>query len=241
VRVRLPLVVSVCLATFVVSVLAAAQFRSQPLPPSNRYARNEALRTSVNDLETENRRLRDRVAALQAAVRQLEDQSAQRSSEAQRVKDLLDSQRTVVGLASLHGPGLTISVHDGKDPNDPADRSLGWIVHYQDLQDIVNLLWAAGAEAITINQQRVVPTTSFFYAGINILINNANRLSSPYVITVLGDPSSLTSGLNDPNQLTELKSRNRSYNLGLSWRRAARLSAPAYDATFVLKYAQPIG
>jgi len=241
VRVRLPLVVSVCLATFVVSVLAAAQFRSQPLPPSNRYARNEALRTSVNDLEAENRRLRDRVAALQTAVRQLEDQSAQRSSEAQRVKDLLDSQRTVVGLAPLHGPGLTISVHDGKDPNDPADRSLGWIVHYQDLQDIVNLLWAAGAEAITINQQRVVPTTSFFYAGINILVNNANRLSSPYVITVLGDPPSLISALNDPNQLTELKSRNRSYGLGLSWRRAARLMAPAYDATFVLKYAQPIG
>ena len=240
-RVRLPLVVSLCLATFVVSVLAAAQFRSQPLPPSNRYARNEALRSSVNGLEVENRRLRDRVAALQATVRMLEDQSAQRSSEAQRVKDLLDAQRVVVGLAPLHGPGLTISVHDGKDPNDPADRSLGWIVHYQDLQDIINLLWAKGAEAITINQQRVVPTTSFFYAGVNILINNANRLSSPYEITVLGDPPSLISGLNDSNQLTELKSRNRSYGLGLSWRRSARLSVPAYDATFVLKYAQPIG
>jgi uncharacterized protein YlxW (UPF0749 family) len=241
VRVRLPLVASICLATFVVSALAAAQFRSQPLPPSNRFARNEALRTSVNGLEAENQRLRAQVADLQGSVRLLEDQSAQRSGEAQRLKDLLDAQRTVVGLGALHGPGLTITLHDGKDPNDPGDRSLGWIVHYQDLQDVINLLWATGGEAITVNQQRVVPTTSFFYAGINVLVNNANRLSSPYVITVLGDPPSLISGLNDPNQLTELKSRNRSYGLGLGWRRAARLSLPAYDATFVLKYAQPIG
>jgi uncharacterized protein YlxW (UPF0749 family) len=241
VRVRLPLVVSVCLATFVVSLLAAAQFRSQPLPPSNRFARNEALRTSVNDLEAENRRLRDRVGSLQAAIRQLEEQSAQRSTAAQRVKDLLDSQKAVTGLAPLHGPGLTITMHDGKDPNDPADHSLGWIVHYQDLQDVVNLLWAHGAEAIAVNQQRVVPATSFFYAGINLLINNANRLSSPYVITVLGDPPSLIAGLNDPNQLTELKSRSRSYNLGLGWQRVARLTVPTYDATFVLKYAQPVG
>lgn len=239
-RVRVPLVVSVCLATFLVSALAAAQFRSQPLAPSNRFARNEALRTSVNDLEAENRRLRDRVGSLQAAVRQLEDQSAQRSTAAQRLTDMVASQKVAVGLAALHGPGLTVSLHDGRNPNDPSDRSLGWIVHYQDLQDIVNLLWASGAEAITINQQRVVPTTSFFYAGVNVLINNANRLSSPYVITALGDPPALMAGMNDPNQLTELKSRTRSYDLGLSWRRASRLTAPAYDATFVLKYAQPI-
>jgi uncharacterized protein YlxW (UPF0749 family) len=240
VRVRVPLVVSVCLATFLVSALAAAQFRSQPLPPSNRVARNEALRTSVNDLEAENRHLRDRVGSLQAAIRLLEDQSAQRSSAAQRLTDMVASQKVAVGLVPLHGPGLTISLHDGRNPNDPADRSLGWIVHYQDIQDIVSLLWATGAEAITINQQRVVPTTSFFYAGVNILVNNANRLSSPYLITALGDPPSLIAGLNDPNQLTELKSRSRNYDLGLSWRRGSRLTSPAYDATFVLKNAQPI-
>lgn len=232
---------SVSLATFLVTALAATQFRSQPLPPSNRLARDEALRQSVNQLEDQNRALKARVQTLQASVKVVEGQSAQRSSAAQQVKAQLDDQQMLAGLVPLHGPGLTIQLHDGTDPNDPADKSLGWTVHYQDMQDIVNLLWASGAEAIAVNQERVVPTTSFFYAGANILLNNANRLSAPYTVTAIGDPSTLASGLGDPNQLAELKSRSRIYGLGLGWVRSTRLGVPAYDATFLVKYVQPLG
>jgi uncharacterized protein YlxW (UPF0749 family) len=232
---------SVSLATFLVTGAAATQFRSQPLPPSNRVARDEALRKSVNQLEDQNRALKAQVQGLQAQVKAGEDQSANRSSAVQEVKAQLDDQRVIAGLTPLHGPGLTILLHDGTDPNDPADKSLGWTVHYQDLQDIVNLLWAAGAEAIAVNGQRIVPTTAFHYAGINILVNNASRLSAPYTVTALGNPSSLANGLGDPDQLAELKSRNRIYGLGFSWLRSTRLSLPAYDATFLVKYAQPLG
>jgi uncharacterized protein YlxW (UPF0749 family) len=238
---RVSLLASVSLATFLVAILAATQFRSQPLPPSNRFARNQALTQSVNELEAQNRRLKSQVQSLQASVKTLEDDSAQRSSNAQQANALLDTQKTVVGLLALHGPGITITLHDGKDPNDPSDHSLGWVAHYQDLQDIVNLLWASGAEAISVNQQRVVPTTSFFYAGVNVLVNNATRLSGPYTITALGDPPSLESGVKDPDQLSELKSRSRIYGLGLSWQRSNSLRVPGYDASFVLRYAQPAG
>jgi uncharacterized protein YlxW (UPF0749 family) len=232
---------SVSLATFLVTGAAATQFRSQPLPPSNRLARDEALRKSVNQLEDQNRALKAQVQGLQAQVKAGEDQSANRSSAVQEVKAQLDDQRVIAGLTPLHGPGLTILLHDGTDPNDPADKSLGWTVHYQDLQDIVNLLWAAGAEAIAVNGQRIVPTTAFHYAGVNILVNNASRLSAPYTVTAVGNPSSLANGLGDPDQLAELKSRNRIYGLGFSWLRSTRLSLPAYDATFLVKYAQPLG
>lgn len=231
---------SVSLATFVVAGLAATQFRSQPLPPSNRFARDEALRKSVNELENQNHLLKARVQALQAVVKAREDQSAQRSSAAQQVTARLDDQKVVVGLVALHGPGLTVSLHDGTDPNDPADKSLGWVIHYQDLQDIVNLLWASGAEAVAVNSQRIVPTTSFFYAGVNILLNNATRITGPYRITALGDPSALARALNDRDQLAELKSRSRIYGLALGWQRGTHLAVPRYEATFLLKYAQPI-
>ena len=121
------------------------------------------------------------------------------------------------------------------------DQSLGWTIHYQDLQDIVNLLWASGAEAIAVNGQRVGPSSAFHYAGVNILVNNASRLSGPYTVSVLGNPSNLANGLGDPDQLAELKSRNRIYRLGLSWQRSTRLSVPAYEAAFLVKYAQPLG
>jgi uncharacterized protein YlxW (UPF0749 family) len=232
---------SVSLATFLVTALAATQFRSQPLPPSNRVARDEALRQSVNQLEDQNRSLKSRVQGLQTAVKAGEDETARRSSAAQQVKAQLDEQRSIAGLTALHGPGVTVLVHDGSDPNDVSDRSLGWTVHYQDLQDIVNLLWANGAEAIAVNGQRIVPTTAFHYAGVNILVNNASRLSPPYTVTAIGDPSALATGIGDPDQLAELKSRNRIYGLGLSWVRSTRVSVPGFDATFLVKYAQPLG
>jgi uncharacterized protein YlxW (UPF0749 family) len=232
---------SVSLATFLVTGLAATQFRSQPLPPSNRLARDEALRQSVNQLEDQNRALKARLQGLQAQVKAGEDESANRSSAVQQVKAQLDDQRLTAGLTALHGPGLTITLHDGANPNDPADQSLGWTIHYQDLQDIVNLLWASGAEAIAVNGQRVVPGTAFHYAGVNILVNNASRLSGPYTVRALGNPSNLANGLGDPDQLAELKSRNRIYRLGFSWLRSTQLSLPAYDANFLVKYAQPLG
>jgi uncharacterized protein YlxW (UPF0749 family) len=231
---------SVSLATFVVAGLAATQFRSQPLPPSNRLARDEALRKSVDALEAQNRELKARVQALQAQVKAREDESARRSSGAQQVNSQLDDEKVVVGLVALHGPGLTLTFHDGTDPNDPADHSLGWVIHYQDLQDLVNLLWASGAEAVAINGQRVVPSTSFFYAGVNILLNNASRITGPYTVTALGDPAGLARVLGNPDQLAELKSRSRIYGLGLAWQRGTRLAVPRYDATFLLKYAQPL-
>lgn len=231
---------SVSLATFLVTGLAATQFRSQPLPPSNRVARDEALRRSVTQLEDQNRSLKARVQSLQSAVKTGEDESARRSSAAQQLKAQVDEQRTLAGLAPLHGPGLTVLLHDGPDPNDPNDRSLGWLVHYQDLQDIVNLLWASGAEAVAVNGERIVPTSSFHYAGVNILVNNGSRISGPYTVTALGDPSVLANGIDDPNQLAELKSRNRVYGLGFSWLKTTRASVPSYDATFLVKYAQPL-
>jgi len=66
---RVSLLASVSLATFLVALLAATQFRSQPLPPSNRFARNQALTQSVNELEAQNRRLKSQVQSLQASAR----------------------------------------------------------------------------------------------------------------------------------------------------------------------------
>ena len=94
---------------------------------------------------------------------------------------------------------------------------------------------------VAVNDQRVVPTTSFFYAGVNILVNTASRLTGPYQVTAIGDPPALEAGLADSNHLAELKSRSRIYRLGFSWLRSPRLSLPAFDTTFLVKYAQPLG
>src|SRR5437016_5047507 len=130
---RMTVLASVSLATFLVTGLAATQFRSQPLASSNRLARDEALRQSVNQLEDQNRALKARVQALQAEVKAGEDESARRSSAVQQVKALLDEQKAIAGLTALHGPGLTIVLRDGVDPNRSEE-------HTSELQSLTNLV-----------------------------------------------------------------------------------------------------
>src|SRR2546426_11708385 len=99
---------SVSLATFLVTGLAATQLRSQPLASSNRLARDEALRQSVNQLEDQNRALKARVQALQAEVKAGADERDRRSSAVQQVKALLDEQRAIPRLTALHGRRLAL-------------------------------------------------------------------------------------------------------------------------------------
>ncbi len=225
---------------FLLGWLVTAQLRSQLVPPSNRVARNAALLGSVAELEGRNAAYRERIRALSEENRKLEQLQARRSIRFEQAKDMLDAEKLAVGQTPLLGPGLILTLDDGKDPNTPSDRSQAWLVRYQDLQDAVNVLWAGGAEAIAINQQRVVPTTAFFYAGVDVLINHAVRLSAPFRVQAIGFPQELEEALKNPERLTDLKKRVLQYKMHFTWRRVERVSIPAYDATFVVKYAAPV-
>src|SRR5438093_5694229 len=100
---RMTILASVSLATFLVAGLAATQFRSQPLASSNRLARDDALRQSVNQLEDQNGALKARVQALQNEVKAREDESARRSSAVKQVKSPIDEQCEIYAIIVLHG------------------------------------------------------------------------------------------------------------------------------------------
>ena len=90
---RTSVLASASLAAFLLALMVATQFRSQPVVSSNRFARDQALRQSVADLEGQRQRLSASVHQLQGQVQRLEDQSAQRSSAAQAAKQELDRER----------------------------------------------------------------------------------------------------------------------------------------------------
>src|SRR2546430_9287264 len=114
---RMTVLASVSLATFLVTGLAATQFRSQPVTSSNRLARDEALRQSVNQLEDQNRALKSRVQALQAEVKAGADQRAPPPSAVQQVKALLDEPKATPRLTPPPRPGLTPRPAHGGGPH----------------------------------------------------------------------------------------------------------------------------
>jgi uncharacterized protein YlxW (UPF0749 family) len=101
-------------------------------------------------------------------------------------------------LVDVKGPGLTITLDDAaaRQPDTP----LKWqIIHDQDIKIILNELKKSGAQAISINGERIVPMSELICAGPTILING-NRYPVPFIINVIGDPDILYDNISQ-NQL----------------------------------------
>lgn len=96
----------------------------------------------------------------------------------------LKKLNTLLGLTTVEGPGLVITVQDGDISSVKGMISNFW-VHDGDLFTIVNLLKSGGAEAISINDERIISTTAITCAG-NIVKINQRKVGSPFVIKAIG-------------------------------------------------------
>jgi len=110
------------------------------------------------------------------------------------------------GLVGVEGPGIRITLDDA--PAREPDMPFSWfIIHDYDIRSILNDLKIAGAQAIAINGERVVPMSEQICAGPTIIING-NRYPVPYVIEAIGDPDALYEAMNISDKVLELRRFN---------------------------------
>lgn len=130
-----------------------------------------------------------------------------------------------VALASatsrVEGPGVVVKLEDG-----PSSASRSGIVRDTDLRTIMNLLWQAGAEAISIDGNRVGPGTTVRTAGSAILVN-LNPVSSPYVIEALGDPAAMLEMLSTGAGAESMRDLEKSLGSSVSAVRQEKLTFSA--------------
>ncbi|MFN2466406.1 MAG: DUF881 domain-containing protein [Candidatus Dormibacteria bacterium] len=222
--------------TLVMAAAVTAQLKSSIVPTSNQVARQHALVNSAQALERDNQALRDQLTGLNKQVRDLNARLARRSTEAQAAADALKTEKDRAGLSAVAGPGIAVLLNNGNDPHVPGDTKRDWEVKYVDIQDVVNVLWAAGAEAVGVNHQRVAPSSSFFVAGSDLLLNGTH-LHAPYEVEAVGDGSRFNDSLSDGGNLADLKNRSEQYQLKLTWQTQRSLHLPAYDGAVVVRYA----
>ena len=101
---------------------------------------------------------------------------------------------------------------------------------------LVSNCWSANAEAVSVNGQRVVATSSFYVAGSDLLLNGVH-LTAPYRIEAIGDGGHANDVLSNSSNLAELKSRSDLYQLKLKWQIERSLTLPAYDGAFTVRSA----
>ncbi len=229
-------VATIVLVTFVMAAAVTAQVKASVIPSSNQVAREQALVRSAQALERDNQGLRAQLASLNQQVKDFNSQLARKSTQAAGAQEALKAEKDRTGLTAVSGPGIAIQLSDGNDPKVQGDTRRDWAVKYVDIQDVVNLLWSAGAEAVSVNQQRVVPSSSFFVAGSDLLLNGVH-LTAPYAVVGIGDGSRFNSTLSGSDTLSDLKSRSELYQLKFTWQTQRNLQLPAYDGALVSRYA----
>ena len=111
------------------------------------------------------------------------------------------------------------------------------VVHQQDVQGVVNALWAGGAEAMQIMDQRVVSTSAVRCVG-NTLILQGRVYSPPYQITAIGDPDRLTKSLDSEPLVSLYRYYVDTYGLVYETRAAAKSTLPGYDGSLELMHAR---
>ena len=114
---------------------------------------------------------------------------ATNNSESQEKSEQLKFNNMLLGLTNVTGDGVVITVKDSQIKVATDDIS-SYLVHDGDLREIVSELSNAGAEAISINDQRIVSSTCIVCAG-NVISINGQKVSSPFVIKAIGNQESL--------------------------------------------------
>lgn len=103
------------------------------------------------------------------------------------LEEELESLKTILGKTDVQGKGIIITLKEGEYADE--------IINSEDLLILVNNLRDAGAEAISINEQRIVSQTDFAFIRESFVKINGKRIVSPYVIKAIGDPDYLKSAL----------------------------------------------
>ena len=114
------------------------------------------------------------------------------------------------------------------------------VVHQQDVQAVVNALWAGGAEAMTIMGVRV-SSTSAVRCGGNTLLLGGRVYSPPFEVTAIGDPDRMRAALDASDGVTALREAAAAFGLSYQETTRAEVTLPAYDGSTDLQYAHVVG
>ena len=190
------------------------------------------LTATLKQVQEENAALSDKLAAQEEKIREYEttNNSSVLLDAAQKE---LQKAKDFAGLTEVTGNGLTITMTDSTYYN--GGDSNAYVIHAEDILSVINELWTAGAEAISINGQRVVTTTGITCAGSIIQVNGV-RAAAPFVISAIGDASVLQSALEFPGGVIDNLSP---WGIRINIKKETSLTIPAYTLTTQWQYATP--
>ncbi|GGK55815.1 DUF881 domain-containing protein [Ornithinimicrobium pekingense] len=185
----------------------------------------------VRELSEQAEELRAEVSTLQEAVD---------TSETRRLARRADAVAPAVGLAPVTGAAVQVTLDDAGYSLDTLPEGYSVddvVVHQQDLQGVVNALWAGGAEAIMVQDQRIVSTSAVQCVGSTLFLQG-RVYSPPYTVTAIGDPAALRAALEADPVVSTYRQWARAIGLGYVVQDVGQVEMPAFTGVFRPSYAR---
>ena len=211
---------SIICICFLLGFMIAVQIRTTQdnLKSSTQYQRIEQLSDILLSTEKE----RD---ALKVELVRLKENTDMHDKVPEKINLL-------AGTTAVKGPGVVLEIEDSKKMISSTDNTNLYIIHDEDVLKVINELRAAGAEAIAINEQRLISTSEIRCAGPTISINNT-RISAPYEIKAIGNAKNMENAIKMRGGVAESLSV---WGIQLNVHKDENIIIPAYKGAVQFKY-----
>lgn len=215
--------VTIALVTFVLGVLVVVQLRTQSSSAAFAGLSSQDLTVLVANLDDRNDQLRTEVATLERELAALSDNTQRGDLSLDELRADLRRVRLYAGIDPATGPGVTITVRG------PVDGS--------GIEDLVNELRNAGAEAMALDGVRLVPGVVAIGPAGGVTVGS-NALDDPFTITAIGAPDKLTGSLTRPGGIIAQLSATQP-DVSVEVTPLDRIAVPATDRQLVPSYGHP--
>lgn len=201
--------------SIILGIIISVQFRSILKAKKEEQESNPSISEYMQQLENEKKKGEE----LAEKIKKYEEEkdkyleSFASSSDDSDLKLELDRVKIIAGLTDVKGPGVIVKMSDAEYQ----------IIHDMDIVSVLNELKVAGAQAISVNGERIIATSEQVCTGPTVRINN-NRYAVPYEISAIGEPDKLQSQLEKSSTVQLL----RQYGIKVEISKSKEVYIPMY-------------
>ncbi|WP_251449059.1 DUF881 domain-containing protein [Vermiculatibacterium agrestimuris] len=184
----------------------------------------------------------DKVEGLERQLTQVQEelaiyrrQASEGSLEGEALRAELEKLEITAGLVEVTGPGVSVILSDSAAVNTTGDEA-NYLIHDSDLLSVVNELRSAGAEAISLNGERLLATSEIRCTGAVVTVNG-RRYAAPYVIFAIGDPATLYNALTMRNGVVDILGQ---WRIQVQVAASEALTIPKYQGAVEYRYAKGV-
>ena len=194
---------------------------------------NSGLRDELLSVQGEYQALYRELENKEKILEKTRQNAANNNESDSKNEEEIKNNKKLLGLTDISGQGLTIKLDENRQVNSEEVLNInGYLVHEEDLLYIVNELFNAGADAVAINDQRVVNTTAILCDG-NIIRINGKMVGVPITIKAIGYPESLDYALTRPGGYLEMMAND---GVIVSVERNENITIPKYEGVYAYEY-----